>query len=348
MPTAPTSTSATHPPARRPLRYAGYDESLGAANIVVDGAPNDSTVLVLSHWPGIPQPPGLTGDLSAQMVFAYLDDPPQHEPVEVVTNNHFDQDGLVGVHALVEPEASLRHRALLVDVAAAGDFGTFRHRDAARASMAIAAWADPERSPIAEDLQGLAYPEQCRVLYERTLPLLVPMAADPERFRHLWAEEDERLTASEQALARGEVTIVEHPEVDLAVVDVTAASPSLGGHRFVGEQVEEIHPFAVNNATDRFRLLIVDTSRGRYRYLDRYETWVQYRTRPALRRVDMAPLAERLDARDPGPVRWQADPASAIMPSMAVDAGSALSPAEVVPELLHHLHSAPVAWDPFT
>ena len=53
---------------------------------------------------------------------------------------------------------------------------------------------------IAGALVG-SYDEQCVVLYEETIPLLVSMAIDSDRFRDLWAAEDAELTAAESALA---------------------------------------------------------------------------------------------------------------------------------------------------
>ena len=106
------------------------------------------------------------------MAYRYLDHPVEHAPADIVTNNHFDQDGLVCLHALIEPEAALQHRQLLIDVAEAGDFATFRDRRAARASMVIDAFADEERSPIAGRLVG-SYDDKCVVLYEEMIPLLV-------------------------------------------------------------------------------------------------------------------------------------------------------------------------------
>ena len=53
------------------------------------------------------------------------------------------------------------------------------------------------------------------MLYEETLPLLVPMVLDNDRFRDLWADEDDELSASEKAIANGVVTIEELPEIDL-------------------------------------------------------------------------------------------------------------------------------------
>jgi hypothetical protein len=327
--------------------FLGYRQAEDVANVVVDGSPNHSTVLTLSHWPGIAQPAALGADLSAEMAFRYLDDPPDHPPSEVVTNNHFDQDGLVSVFALTEPDEAIARRELLVDLAAAGDFATYRHRSAARASMTLWSYADPERSPIGDQLGGLPYDEQCQVLYRETLPLLVPMLTDPDRFRSLWADEDERLSASEAALEAGDVTVAELEAVDLAIVTIGAAEPARPGHRFGDGRLHlaEIHPMAINNATTCLRQLLV--SGRRYRYVDRYESWVQYRTRRPLPRVDLRPLAGSLTQLEAGPTTWQADPPSTLTPQLWSGDESSLTVEAVTAELVHHLVSAEPAWDPY-
>jgi hypothetical protein len=327
-----------------PFKFCGYSASTGRPNVVVDGSPNEATVLTLTHWPGYPQPAGFHFDLSAEMAFHYIDQPIDHPPAAVVTNNHYDQDGLVGLHALVEPELSLVHRQLLIDVAAAGDFGTYRDRRAARASMTISAYSEDDRSPLASRLAG-PYDQQCVVLYEETIPLLVAMVVDADRFRDLWAEEDEVLTASEIAIATGVVTIEEIPDVDLAVVTIPEHEQSRAGHRFAGESFEGIHPMAVNNATSCVRLLVVH---GRsYQYVDRYETWVQYRSRRLLPRVDMRPLAHRLTDVEQHSAAWSAAAPGSLTPTMRVDGESSLGPTVVREMIVGHLRSAPPAWDPY-
>lgn len=326
------------------FRYVGYAASASRPNVVVDGSPNETTVLTLTHWPGYPQPAGFQFDLSAEMAFRYLDRPIDHPPAEAVTNNHFDQDGLVGLHALIEPELSLRHRQLLIEVAGAGDFAIYRDRRAARASMTIDAYADADRSPIAAQISG-PYDAQCVVLYEETLPLLVSMAVDGERFRELWSDEDAELTASEQAIANGVVTIEEVPNVGLAVVTIPELEPSRSGHRFAGNSFDEVHPMALNNATDCLRLLVVHGRR--YQFVDRYETWVQYRSRPTLPRADMRPLADQLGERETGSATWTASAPGSLMPTLRVAEESSLS-ADVVREMVvSHLRAAPAAWDPY-
>ena len=326
------------------LTYAGYPASAAEPNVVVDGSPNEGTVLTLTHWPGYPQPPGFEFDLSAEMAFHYLDQPIAHPPADVVTNNHFDQDGLVGLHALTEPDLSLQHRRLLIDVAAAGDFAIYHVRRAARASMAIDAYADSDRSPIADRLVG-SYDTQCVVLYEETLPLLVPMAVDAESFRDLWGDEDAQLTASEKAIADGVVTIEEVAEVGLAVVTIPELEPSRRGHRFAGESFEGVHPMALNNSTDCLRLLIVHGRR--YQFVDRYETWVQFRSRPTPRRVDMRPLADRLSANETGSATWTASAPGSLTPTLRVVEESSLPPHVIREMVVSHLRVAPAAWDPY-
>ncbi|MEO8263894.1 MAG: DUF6687 family protein [Ilumatobacteraceae bacterium] len=327
------------------MRFRGCSASAAEPNVVVDGSPNDGTVLTLTHWPGFPQPKGYQFDLSAEMAFHYLDDPIDHPPAEIVTNNHFDQDGLVSVHALVHPELSLHHRQVLIDVAAAGDFATFRDRRAARASMAIDAYADAERSPIAQSLVG-SYDEQCVVLYDETVPLLVSMAVDAGRYRDLWADEDAELTVSESAIAQGLVTIEEAPDVDLAIVTIPDSMAARGGHRFAGMSFDSIHPMAMHNATGCFRLLVMHGRR--YQFVDRYETWVQYRSRQPMARVDMRPLAESLDERESGAARWTASAPGALTPTLRVTDESSLGPEVLRQMVVAHLRCSPPAWNPYS
>jgi hypothetical protein len=327
------------------MRFGGYAASAAVPNVVVDGSPNDGTVLTLTHWPGFPQPDGYRFDLSAEMAFHYLDKPIDHPPAEIVTNNHFDQDGLVGIHALVNPELSLDHRTLLIDVAAAGDFATFRDRRAARASMVIDAYADADRSPIADSLVG-SYDEQCVALYEETIPLLVSMAVDMDRYRELWADEDAELTASESALSEGIVTIEEVPDIDLAIVTIPDTTAGRSGHRFAGMSFDSVHPMALHNATGCFRLLVVHGRR--YQFVDRYETWVQYRTRQPLPRVDMRPLADRLMESERGSARWSASAPGSLTPTLRVEGESSLEPAVMCETVVAHLRNSPPAWDPYS
>ena len=332
-----------------PLRFRPEADAALVPNVVVDGAPNANTVLSLTHWPGFPAPAeGLAADLSAQMAFRYLEEGAgRHHPARVVTNNHFDQDGLVSVFALVDPETALARRTLLEDVAAAGDFATFRDRRAARMSMVVAAYADPVRSPLGTAALSGPYPEVCGRLYTELLDRLPTLAGDLDGLKDLWGDEDAELSATEAAIASGSVTIEELPHVDLAVVTAPDAAPAGGGHRFTRGIVPGLHPMAVHNATDRFR--IVQIRGGRYELAFRYETWVQYRSRRPPARPDLVPLAERLNQAETGAARWSADPVDDLTPRLHLEDGqeSSLDPDAFLALVVAHLEAAPPAFDPY-
>ena len=326
------------------LSFRPIDEAATEPNVVVDGSVTTNTVLALSHWPGSPDvPPDLRADLSAQMAFLYLGHPePLHGTAAVVSNNHFDQDGLVGVFALIDPAEALARRPLLEDLAAAGDFATYRFRDAARASMTVSAFTDPDRSPFGPLPDS--YDEKTALLYTEALGRLTEVVDDVDRHRDRWAEEDAALGESEAAVANGVVGIDEHPEVDLAVVTVDG-DRRWSGHRFGGRRYDGVHPMAIHNATTRRSLLLV--AGGTYKFTYRYESWVKYRSAPVPRRVDLAPLAEALTAADD--VAWASDPVAELTPELQPvgGAGSSLAPDVVTAMVADHLRTAPPAFDPF-
>jgi hypothetical protein len=326
------------------LTYEPFEALDGRPHVVVDGPATTATTLCLSHWPGAPTvDASLQADLSAQMAFAYLDHPDAlHGDAALVTNNHLDQDGLASLFALTEPEAALARRELLVDLAGAGDFATYRHRAAARASMVVSACTEPERTPFGplpeDDGELTAH------LYRELLPRVPELVERPEVHRELWADEDAQLDASEEAIASGEVEIVEHPDVELAVVTVHGRH-DWSGHRFGGRRWSGVHPMAVNNATERVVILLVLPDGG-YRLTHRYETWVTFRSRALPPRVDLVPLAEVLTASDD--VTWAAERVDDILPTMApVGGGSSLGPDAVTAAVVRHLRTAPPAFDAF-
>jgi hypothetical protein len=328
------------------MRFTPYQETGAVPNVVVDGAPNDATVLTLSHWPGIAAPPACAADTSTEMVFRYLDRGADlHGEARSVTNNHFDQDGLAGIHALIRPEAAQERRNLVIGLAVAGDFAVATDRAAARLSMAVAALADEERTPLGSLPAG--HDERCSVLYDAALGVLPGWLEDPESCRPLWAEEDAQLDAGLDAIRSGSVRITEDVELDLAVVTLPDAARSTG-HRFTARSFGGVHPIALHGATERTVLLAVDPTDGRHRLTCRYEGWVQFRSRPIRPRVDLRPLAEKLTAEERTGVRWSATAPSDLTPELFPDGGgSTIEPDGLVAAVEDHLRSAPPAWDPF-
>jgi hypothetical protein len=331
--------------------YEPYDTLDGRPHVVVDGSPTAGTVLTLTHWPGHATPPGLGADLSAQMAFRYLEalraGAHLHGGATAVTNNHFDQDGLVGLYALVAPDEALARRALLEDLAGAGDFSLFDDRRAARASMTVAAFADEDRSPL--DLAG-DHAERTAQLYRELLGRLPELCDHVERYRRWWDAEDAALAHSERLIGSGDVVVAELAGVDLAVIDVPEGAVLSGGHRFAHAFEQGLHPMAVANATSCGAVLTRQGRRYRFRY--RYESWVQYRSRRPRARRDLAPLAAALTALEPSGVTWTYEGSGALTPVLVPTAAgaeveSAVDPDDLLRQLARALRVAPADWDPY-
>ena len=103
---------------------------------------------------------------------------------------------------------------------------------------------------------------------------------------------------------------------------------------------------AVHRATSCFRVLTV---RGRaYDLTYRYESWVQYRSRIPLPRVDLSPLADELTAvEDAG--RWVFDGVGAIVPRLHLEGAeeSAVPADRFVDMAIGALTRGTPAWDPY-
>ena len=327
-------------------RYLPYGEAARAPNIVIDGTPNDNTVLPLSHWPRSGTPWKLKADTSVEVVFNYLDSPPDHVAVAPVTNDHFDEDGLIGLWCMIQPEAALERRALLIDASHAGDFATYRDRRAARIAFSISRLVDRQLSPWGAETFPKAYPDYCALVYSRLLEMLQDIVDNLDGHEALWADEDALLGASEQALERGEATIEERPDVDLAVVRVPKDWPEQPAHRFTQQRRVMIHPMAVHNRTRCNRIATICGERLAFTY--RYESWVQMVTHRPPARVDLKPLAEALTRQEGGRHAWSFDGVEQIVPVLAPGDGiSGLGEAAFLAALSEALASGAPAWDPY-
>lgn len=316
------------------MHYVPYQELKELPNIIVDGSGNQHTVLVLSHWPHSGTPQEFKDDLSAQIVFRYLDRPDLQFSVEAVSNNHFDEDGLVSLYAILNPEQAKLQRDLLIDIAAAGDFGTYQFREAARIAFMIEAWSNPETSPLNASLFHQSYPEITANLYRELLAKLPEMMANPGAFQAYWQTQEAELKKSETAIEQGIIQIEEILPLDLAIITLP-------------ENLPTPHLMALHNATSCFCLLLIQGRKYELRY--RYETWIQYVSRQPIPRVDLKPLAEQLSQQEGGEAYWQFDGVEQITPRLHLlgTTESQISPESFRRQVTDFLLAAPPAWNPF-
>jgi hypothetical protein len=304
------------------MRYKPYEEAASEPNIIVDGAANQKTVLTLSHWPKSGTPAALLADTSAGIAFNYLDTPAFHVNAEVVSNNHFDEDGLFGIYALLDPDFSHEHRELMLDAASAGDFGVYRRREAARIAMTV---------------KALGYGTDGG--YERLLPMVPELISNIAAFEPVWRKEDVRLTTTEDLIERDLITVEEKPDLDLAVLRTTDGQDAT-------QPMAEWHDCAMHGRTERARLALIQGRQLEFRY--RYESWVQFQSRRVLPRVDLQPLAQELNELEESTGHWVFEGVGSITPSLHFEGEtrSSIEPETILPRIEHHLRTGAPAWNP--
>jgi hypothetical protein len=329
------------------MRFVPYTQIGSIPNVIVDGARTTNTLLTLSHWPKSGTPANLKGDTSTAIVFNYLDQPKLHVDAEAVSNNHFDEDGLAGILAMVDHSVAGRHRDLLIDVAQAGDFGIFARREAARIAFTLSAYASPATSPLEKNLFRLPYAEFAAELYIRLLDLLPTLLTRVDDYKAFWDVEDARLTTSEELIEKGQITIEERPDLDLAIVRLPEDLIRHPVHRFTQLRMAECHPFALHNRTERTRLLILQGKRAELQY--RYEGWVQMTSRRPAPRVDLSGLTSELNQEETTGGRWEFDGVDQITPRLHMEGSPRTSiPIDtIVARVEHELRTGPPAWDPY-
>jgi hypothetical protein len=189
-----------------------------ADKIIVDG--NQCGVgIQLSHWPGNTTPAPFKADLSVEIVLRLLDFPgaaPVLSVVELVTNDHYDTDGLLAAWALLNPLEAPRHAKALQAAAEAGDFYEFTSPEAVQFDLVVRAFESAERSPLR--LGDFESKEQrWQAATEAIFAEMPALLHEPERYRSLWEEDYRKLLEKISLLQRGFVEVREWPAERLSV-----------------------------------------------------------------------------------------------------------------------------------
>lgn len=298
----------------------------GRDHVAVDCGIAPGTVLSLSHWPGSGTPAAYADDTSALIVDRYLRDPPGADAPEVrlITNDHYDEDGLFALWMLLErPAEDAPERALAIAASEAGDFHTWTDPVAARTAIAAMRMAERRTTPFPEVgriLNRVRDRDPAGDLYEVILPRVGGLLADPDRHRMLWRDEWAQIEADIALLDAGDATVREEPAADLAIVRTP----------------RRLHAMALYPRTRRMRVL-ESLPDGTTWVRHRYETWVEYVSRPLSPRVDLVPLLPRLQELERRPGTWAAEDMRAVRPMLYLrGSGHGPAPSSIEPERLAH------------
>ena len=121
------------------MRFEFYHSGLDdVPKLSVDGTVPNS--IHFSHWQGNETPAEVKADTSTEVALNLVASPNRDaltQGIELVTNNHFDTDGVLSVWTMQNAERALELRDKLIPGAEAGDFSEFTTENAIRASIAI-------------------------------------------------------------------------------------------------------------------------------------------------------------------------------------------------------------------
>jgi hypothetical protein len=109
------------------LQYVPFGRRAPPGAVACDGLVPGAR-LDLSHWARNRTPAHLKADTSVEIALRFLEERSDHD-VSIVTNNHFDTDGVLAVWTLLSPANARRHADTIVAAAVAGDFDEWPSSD---------------------------------------------------------------------------------------------------------------------------------------------------------------------------------------------------------------------------
>src|SRR6185503_11841490 len=121
------------------MRFHYYSEAIAdVPKLSVDGTVDNA--VHFSHWKGNQTPASVKADTSTEIALnleAAADRDQLTQGIDLVTNNHFDTDGVLSVWTVLMGERALELREQLIAAAEAGDFCELSSEDGVRASIVI-------------------------------------------------------------------------------------------------------------------------------------------------------------------------------------------------------------------
>lgn len=284
------------------MRFQFYSEALdNVPKLSVDGTVPNS--IHFSHWEANRTPPEVKADTSTEIALNLVASPNRTaltNNLDLVTNNHFDTDGVLSVWTVLNGERALEFRDLLVSAAEAGDFSEHSSDDGVRVSIAIqgsdqAGPGNDEGSPLARMISGDDVDDEERA-YELVLPEVERLLSNVDAYESLWRAGWNEVAAALDSFARGDSRVVENEESRISLITLA------------GNLISPSYAIAKHARGEMF-LIATPSSGGWFYRLDYpYYSWAETVVRPRIPRRDLtnalATLNDRESNRDG---RWQTD-----------------------------------------
>lgn len=318
------------------MRFQYYSEALDdVPKLSVDGTVSNS--IHFSHWEGNTTPPEVKADTSTEIALNLVASPNRAaltNNIDLVTNNHFDTDGVLSVWTVLNGERALAYRDLLVSAAEAGDFCEHSSDDGVRVSIAIqgsdqASSNNDDASPLASFLAGHEVDDDGNA-YELVLPEVERLLTNVNAYETLWIEGWRSVAEALDSFARGDSQVLEHEGSRISLITL---APGLSNPRAA----------IAKHARGEMFLIATQANGGWLYRLDYpYYSWAETLVRPHIPRRDLTNALALLNEKEGnGDGRWKTDNREMTSAVKFLDAGgtlavSRLEPDEVVAALAEH------------
>jgi hypothetical protein len=322
------------------MRFEFYSEALAnVPKLSVDGTVDNS--IHFSHWEGNNTPAELKADTStgiALNLVASANRETLTNGIELVTNNHFDTDGVLSVWTVLTGERALAYRDLLVAAAEAGDFSEYSSDDGVRVSIAIqgtdqASPNNDDGSPLARLIAGEEIDDDARA-YDLVLSEVERLLTNINNYESLWREGWERVVAAIESFERGESKVAEYSDSKISLI--TLAPELFNGTGFSPTKHAAPYTAISKYARGELFLIAIPANSGWFYRLDYpYYSWAETVVRPRVERRDLTGALQLLNSYEgDGEGQWRTDnremtSAVKFLDSTGTLAASRLAPDEV-------------------
>src|SRR5260370_20365964 len=319
------------------MRFEYYHDGLAnTPKLSVDGTVDNA--IHFSHWKGNETPASVKADTSTEIALNLAAAPNREElmgGIDLVTNNHFDTDGVLSVWTMLNGERALELRDKLIAAAEAGDFSEMSTQEGVRASIVIQGSDSPADvgSPLARQLAGSEATDDAHA-YELVLPLLQRGLTRTNDYASLWVDPWNRIATAMESFAKGRSRVTEDHEAKLSLVTLAPDIFSSGGFK----PTRHCAPFTAISHHARGEVFLIATpldGRCAYRIDYPYYSWAETIVRPKIERRDFSSLTEHPNQFAIGAAgTWPSVPSSIASPAKFSDQNGKLAGSGLEPDLV--------------
>ena len=283
------------------MKFEFYTDALeNVPKLSVDGTVDNA--IHFSHWEGNATPVELKADTSTEIALNLVASQNRTvltNGIELVTNNHFDTDGVLSVWTVLNGERALAYRSLLIAAAEAGDFSEHSSDDGVRVSIAIqgsdqASPNNDDGSPLARFIAGEEVDDDARA-YGLVLPEVERLLTNINEYEHLWRDGWNSVAAAIESFECGKSSVTEHSGISVVIL-----APEL----FDGAGFRPTKHSAPYTAISKFArgelfLIAIPSSGGWFYRLDYpYYSWAETVVRPRIERRDLTGALQLLNSKE--------------------------------------------------